>query len=339
MNELLEWSAENTGWVATMTDNVIIWFTLKIIIWVWVFILLFLISKIISRVIKKKIQKHMEETNPTWAKKIWSLLWNIVFYVLILLCVFISFEIMWLDIGLIVSWVSLWVWLAFKEILWNMFAWMMILYTKEFKMWDIIEVQSDQTYFGRIEEITIRYTIIRTLDLREVVIPNMTMISKPIKTFSSESIVKLNTTLWVHYDTDIEKAISVAKEAINSFDFVKEKENTTVFVTEFWSSSINLRCVFCFDTQCWIIWDFAIWYVNEKLREEFNKNWIQFTYDHIIIDMDDSQKNNNQTLTQWQSYSDIQNTWNTNNETYREQYNEFNNETYKNDTLNNKQAV
>ena len=246
---------------------------------------------------------------------------------------------MWLDIGLIVSWVSLWVWLAFKEILWNMFAWMMILYTKEFKMWDIIEVQSDQTYFGRIEEITIRYTIIRTLDLREVVIPNMTMISKPIKTFSSESIVKLNTTLWVHYDTDIEKAISVAKEAINSFDFVKEKENTTVFVTEFWSSSINLRCVFCFDTQCWIIWDFAIWYVNEKLREEFNKNWIQFTYDHIVLDMDDSQSNNNQALTQWQNYSDTQSTWNTNNETYWEQYNEFNNEAYKNDTLNNNQTV
>jgi small-conductance mechanosensitive channel len=76
-----------------------------------------------------------------------------------------------------------------------MFAGMMILYTKEFKMGDVIEVQSDQIYFGRIEEITIRYTVIRTLDLRQVVIPNMTMISKPIKTFSSENIVKLNTTV------------------------------------------------------------------------------------------------------------------------------------------------
>ncbi|HCB51916.1 TPA: hypothetical protein DEP21_05130 [Patescibacteria group bacterium] len=55
----------------------------------------------------------------------------------------------------------------------------------------MIEINADQLYFGRIEEITIRYTVIRTLDLRQVIIPNMTLISTPIKTFSSEDLVKL----------------------------------------------------------------------------------------------------------------------------------------------------
>jgi small conductance mechanosensitive channel len=73
-----------------------------------------------------------------------------------------------------------------------MIAGIMILYTKEFKLGDIIEVQADQVYLGRIEEITIRYTIIRTLDLRQVVLPNMTLITVPIKTFSAEPIIKLN---------------------------------------------------------------------------------------------------------------------------------------------------
>jgi len=164
-----------------------------------------------------------------------------------------------------------------------MFAGMMILYTKEFKMWDIIEVQADDTYFGRIEEITIRYTIIRTLDLRQVVIPNMTMISKPIKTFSSENMVKLNTVVWIHYESDVAKAITVIREAINSFDFVKEKENTIVYVTNFWSSSIDLKCIFCFDPKCGIIWDFAIWYINEKIWEAFNKHGIQIPYNHATL--------------------------------------------------------
>lgn len=290
MEEFLDWTAETTWWVANITDNPIVWFVIKIMLWIWVFILLLLISKIISKVIKRNITKHMEISNPNWARKIWSLLWNIVFYVLVLLCVFISFEIMWLDIGLIVSWVSLWVWLAFKEILWNMFAGMMILYTKEFKMWDVIEVQSDQNYFWRIEEITIRYTVIRTLDLREVVIPNMTMISVPVRTFSSETLVKLNTMIWIHYDSDLEKAIQVIKDATNSFDFVKEKENTTVFVTEFQPSRIMLKCIFCFDPQCGIIWDFAVWYVNEKIRDEFEKNNIHFTYDQIVLDINKEDK-------------------------------------------------
>ena len=269
--------------VSNITDSQFIWFTLKIGTGILVFIVLILISKIIAWIIRRNIRKHMEEWNPEWAKKIWKLIWSIAFYILILFAVFISFEIIWVNIWLLISWVSLWLWLAFKEILGNMFAGMMILYTKEFKMWDIIEVQSDETYFGRIEEITIRYTVIRTLDLRQVVIPNMTMISKPIKTFSSENIVKLNTAVWIHYDSDIAKAIQVITNAINSFDFVKEKNNTKVFVTNFWASSIDLKCIFFFDPKCGIIWDFAVWYVNEKIYEEFGKNGIKIPYTHATL--------------------------------------------------------
>jgi len=283
MNTNTQETSTTESWANTITDSQIWWYILKISTGIFVLILLYLISKVISGVVRRNIRKNMEKTNPTWANKIWKLMWNITFYVLIIFAFFISFEIMWMNIWLLISWVSLGLWLAFKEILWNMFAGMMILYTKEFRMWDIIEIQSDQTYFGRIEEITIRYTVIRTLDLRQVVIPNMTMISKPIKTFSSENIVKLNTTIGIHYDSDVTKAIQVVKTAINNFDFVQDKDNTTVYVTNFWSSSIDLKCIFCFDPNCGIIWDFAIWYINEKISEEFNKNGIQIPYNHSTL--------------------------------------------------------
>jgi small-conductance mechanosensitive channel len=79
------------------------------------------------------------------------------------------------------------------------------------------------------------------------------MISKPIKTFSSENIVKLNTTLGIHYKSDVTKAIKVVTNAINSFDFVQDKNNTTVYVTNFGDSAIDLKCIFCFDPNCGII--------------------------------------------------------------------------------------
>ncbi len=280
------------SWVNNITDNQVWWFVLKISTWVLTLIILLLISKIIAGIIKRNIRKNMEETNPEWAAKVWKLMWNIAFYVLVIFAVFISFEIMGMNIWLLVSGVSLWLWLAFKEILGNMFAGMMILYTKEFKMWDIIEIQSDQTYFGRIEEITIRYTVIRTLDLRQVVIPNMTMISKPIKTFSSENIIKLNTIIGIHYDSDVSKAISVITQAINSFDFVENKENTTVYVTNFGDSSIDLKCIFGFDPNCGIIGDFAIWYINEKIESEFGKNNIQIPYGHTTLTFEKQEEKN-----------------------------------------------
>ena len=278
-------------WTNNITDNAILSYWLKIWAGILIFIILIVVSKIITKIIKRNIKKHLEETNPTWAAKIAKLLGSILFRVLMLFALFISFEIMWVNIGLLVSWVSLWVWLAFKEVLWNMFAWIMILYTKEFKMWDIIEIQTWEWYFWRIEEITIRYTVIRTLDLRQVIIPNMTMISEPIKTFSSEDLVKLNTIIWISYKNDLTKAIQVLKDTINSFDFVKSKENTTIYVLEFWKSRINLKCLFCFDPNCGIIGEVAIWEINEKITKAFKENWINFSYDHIIVDFEDKPNN------------------------------------------------
>lgn len=278
-------------WTNNITDNQIISYWLKIWAGIIVFILFVIISKIITKIIKRNIRRHLEETNPTWAAKIAKLLGSILFRVLMLFALFISFEIMWVNIWLLVSWVSLWVWLAFKEVLWNMFAWIMILYTKEFKMWDIIEIQTWEWYFWRIEEITIRYTVIRTLDLRQVIIPNMTMISEPIKTFSSEDMVKLNTVVWISYKTDLTKAIDVLKDTINSFDFVKSKENTTAYVLEFGASTINLKCIFCFDPNCGIIWEVAIWEINQKVTKAFKENWINFSYPHLTVNFENKPNN------------------------------------------------
>jgi len=126
----------------------------------------------------------------------------------------------------------------------------MILYTKEFKLGDLVEIQADQVYFGRIEEITIRYTVIRTLDLRQVVLPNMTLISVPIKTYSAEPVVKLTVFQRAHYDDDPTKVIEVMKNAINSIDFVKNKENTKVFVNDWLDSYVEYKSYFEFDPNC-----------------------------------------------------------------------------------------
>jgi hypothetical protein len=48
----------------------------------------------------------------------------------------------------------------------------------------------------------------------------------------------------------VSKAIQVVTQAINSFDFVQDKDNTTVYVTNFGDSAIDLKCIFCFDPKC-----------------------------------------------------------------------------------------
>lgn len=159
----------------------------------------------------------------------------------------------------------------------------MILYTKEFKLGDIIEISADQVYFGRIEEITVRYTIIRTIDLRQVVIPNTTLISVPIKTFSSEPLIKLMIPFWAHYDSDINLVLELIKKTVNSFDFVKDKDNTKAFLSDYLDSSIEFKAFISIDPNCGILPEMIKGYVYEKINDEFAKNNINIPYNMTTL--------------------------------------------------------
>ncbi len=274
--------------IEKITQSWLFQYGLKIIWAILVIIILLLISKIIAWSVKRYILKSSDPNNKQ-SEKIAKLIHDIVFYILIIFSFFIGFEIVGFNVGLIVGWISFGVWLAFKEILGNMFAGIMILYTKEFKLWDIIEINADQVYFGKIEEITIRYTIIRTIDLRSVVIPNMTLISVPIKTYSSESLIKMIIPFRTHYDTDTEKAIEVIASTINTFDFVKNKENTKVFLSDFLDSSLEFKAIITIDPNCGILPEVIKWTIYTEMNKAFEKNNIVVPYNMITLTFENDQ--------------------------------------------------
>ena len=272
-------------------DNVVVSYGLKILGAIAVIIALLLISKIIANIVRRNIIKNASQGNKH-IDKVWKLIHDIVFYVLVIFSFFVGFEIVWFNVGLILWWVSFWVWLAFKEILGNMIAGIMMLYTKEFKLGDIVEINADQVYFWRIEEITIRYTIIRTLDLRQVILPNMTLISVPIKTFSSESLIRLVVPFWTHYDSDVSLVVKVLTDVVNSFAFVKEKENTKVFLSNFLDSSLEFKSMFFFDPNCGLLVEQVNGFLYEKANEEFDKHGIVVPYEILTLEFENSRQKN-----------------------------------------------
>jgi len=272
-------AAEN--WIQHFLSNASS-YTIKVVWAILAFLAMMVLAGIVARLVRKAIVKHSSDNDEN-AQKVGNLIRDIVYYIMIWFAVFVAFEVLWFDLWLLLWWVSFGIWLAFKQILGNMIAGIMILYTKEIKLGDVIEVKADQDYFGRVEEITIRYTIVRTLDLRQVVIPNLTLISVPIKTFSSEQLVRLNTVIWVHYDSDIEKAVQVIIQAINTLPFVLEKNNTSVFVKDFWESSVDLKCLFFFDPNSGLVWDYAVWQVNKAIHLALGANNILIPYPHTTI--------------------------------------------------------
>jgi small-conductance mechanosensitive channel len=69
--------------------------------------------------------------------------------------------------------------------------------------------------------------------MRRVIIPNLLFITTPVKTFSSEDIVRLETTVSVHYDSDINKVLQTIKESLKSIPYIVEKDNIKVMIDRF----------------------------------------------------------------------------------------------------------
>lgn len=252
---------------------------IKLILAILIVLLLLFISKLITNFIKRKVVDNSLIEDDEYVTKMWTLISDIVFVILWTFSITAWLKIIWLDFGLLVWGLAMWIWFSFRDILWNLFAWIMILTTKEFKLWDIIEIEVSQSqkYFWRIEEITIRYTVMRTVDYRKVIMPNLALVMSPIRTYTSEDLVRMDTTFSVHYETDIEKCISIMVEAINKLEFVVSKENTTVLIDWFVDKWVNLTAMFFFNPNSKILYRRVISDVNKVVLKSFKDNDIEMS--------------------------------------------------------------
>ncbi|MFA7285004.1 MAG: mechanosensitive ion channel family protein [Candidatus Absconditabacterales bacterium] len=252
------------------------------------FFVLFMLAKRIAGVASKKFYENANITDLNKQESMGQLVYDVVFYILLIIAIFVAFEIVGFDVGVILGGISFGVGFAFKEILGNMIAGVMMLSIKELKLGDIIQVDGHPGYFGKIEEITIRYTVIRTLDLRQVVIPNMELISNPIKTYSSEELVKLHTMIPVSYDTDLDQAMSIMIESTNSLDIVRQKTSTKAFIMQYGDAGVEIKIFFWVDPNCGLPQEYIIGDVNQAIIAGLRKEGIKMPYKHIVTTMDEN---------------------------------------------------
>ena len=172
-----------------------------------------------------------------------------------------------------------------------MLAGLMVLTNNDYKLGDIIVIDDDKKdYFGRIEELTIRYTVIRTFDLRKVIIPNLKMVTKPIRTYDAEELVRLETNVTVHYSTPVEEAIEIITAAVNKVKIVKEKKSTKVMLKAMGDHGLELTVFFYMDPAGGVLVPVAISEVNQAIFEAFGQENIVIPYPHTTVTVDHNDK-------------------------------------------------
>lgn len=127
---------------------------------------------------------------------------------------------------------------AFRDILQNFLAGILILLTEPFRIDDQIVFKD---FEGTVENIQTRATTIRTYDGRRIVIPNSELFTNSVTVNTALENRRLEYDIGIGYGDDIDEAKRLMLEAIHSVDVVLKDPAPDVLVMELAESSVNIR--------------------------------------------------------------------------------------------------
>ena len=242
------------------------------------------LDKLIDRTIKRKRKKNVT-TLLMFVKRIKKL----ILYGLMVLLVLGQFEtfhkfsvtlLSGLGIGSVV------LGLAAQESLKDFFGSFALVIGDAFEVGDFIECPS-QNLSGTVEDITMRHTIIRTINNRRIIIPNSQMNSYAIDNFDFKDNESIKFVYYsVAYEADLDKAISIIKDEMSKLYHPSSKEKNKdvefpkVRVYSWEDSGIKLRA--------WV-WGSSVgevyenmYKLNYEIKKRFDKEGIEIPYPHIV---------------------------------------------------------
>lgn len=127
---------------------------------------------------------------------------------------------------------------AFRDILQNFLAGILILLTEPFQIEDQIVFKD---FEGTVENIQTRATIIRTYDGRRIVIPNAELFTNSVTVNTAFEKRRNEYDVGIGYGDDIDRAKQLILEALYSVDGVLHDPAPDALVMELAESTVNIR--------------------------------------------------------------------------------------------------
>ena len=132
--------------------------------------------------------------------------------------------------------------LGLQRIASNYVSGFIILLDRSIRIGNFVQVGNDT---GQVTQITTRYTVLRHPGGAEFIVPNETLIGSTVQNLTySDTRLRLSTTVGIAYDSDLELASRLLREAAAAQPRVLAEPAPRVFLTQFADSSINLELGF-----------------------------------------------------------------------------------------------
>ncbi len=134
---------------------------------------------------------------------------------------------------------------ALKDIGENFLAGILMAFRRPFKIGDLIEVEGMR---GRVKKMSLRETNIKTLDGKDVFIPNSIILKNPLENFTYNQLLRSEVTLNIAFFEDLETIMKDILAIINSFEEIEKEPKSTIYIQEIDGEKIKLRVAYWFKT-------------------------------------------------------------------------------------------
>ncbi|WP_296621189.1 mechanosensitive ion channel domain-containing protein [Marivirga sp.] len=137
---------------------------------------------------------------------------------------------------------------AFKDLGENFLAGFFLAFSRPFSSGDIIEINS---LVGKVKEMTLRNTHIRTFDGRDIYVPNALLIKNPLTNYTKDGLMRHEFVIGMDYNININEATKLILSTLDTQENITSIKGLEPFVTieKFASSTINLKIFFWINTH------------------------------------------------------------------------------------------
>lgn len=169
-----------------------------------------------------------------------SLFTSIVYIFLLGVTIFIALSVLHLDkaVSTILAGagiITLALAFAFQDIASNFMSGIFLSIRKPLHSGDIVKIKD---YMGKVEEVNLRDTVLRTFQGQMVIIPNKEVLQNPIENYTLLGKRRMDLSVGVSYGDDLEKVKDITLQAVKDIEGLTD-DDITMFYQEFGDSSIN----------------------------------------------------------------------------------------------------
>lgn len=199
-----------------------------------ILVLGFYAAKRIKKVIGKTTQKVIQN------ETLHNLLTSVIYIFLLGVIIFIAMSVLHLDkaVSSILAGagiITLALAFAFQDIASNFMSGIFLSIRKPIHPGDVVKIKD---YMGKVEEINLRDTVIKTFQGQMVIIPNKEVLQNPIENYTLLGKRRMDLTVGISYGDNLEKVKEITLNAVKDIEGLTE-DDITMFYQEFGDSSIN----------------------------------------------------------------------------------------------------